>query len=116
MAYLEREGGAIARVDAGATAFPHRSARYGLHILPGWSKPSDDEGLMRWAREFQDAMGPFANGGVYVNLLGEDELGRVADAAYGRNYARLAEVKAAWDPENVFRGNHNVEPGRTTEA
>ena len=113
-AYLEREGGAIGRVDPAATAFPHRSARYGLHIFPGWSDPADDEDLMQWAREFQAAMAPFASGGVYVNLLGEDEPERVPHA-YGSNHARLAELKARWDPENLFRNNHNIAP-RLTRA
>jgi FAD/FMN-containing dehydrogenase len=68
-----------------------------------------DEAIMAWARRLHDAMAPFASGGVYVNLLGEDEEARVR-AAYGPNYDRLARIKAAWDPDNVFRQNHNVEP------
>lgn len=111
---LARQGGASVRVDPGATSFPHRSARRGLHIFPGWSDPADDEELMRWAREFQAAMAPFASGGVYVNLLGGDEPERVPHA-YGSNHARLAELKARWDPENPFRMNHNIPP-RITRA
>lgn len=109
MAYFEPMGGAIGRVASDAMAFPHRSAAFGLHILPGWSDPGDDEPLMRWAREFHDAMSPHATGGVYVNLLGRDESARIPDA-YGSNYERLKRLKAEYDPENLFRLNQNIEP------
>jgi hypothetical protein len=55
-------------------------------------------------------MAPFSTGGVYVNLLGTGEAGRVR-AAYGDNYERLAAVKGKWDPKNLFRMNHNIPPG-----
>lgn len=109
MAYFEPCGGAVGRVAPDATAFPHRHAAYGLHILPGWTEPADDEELTRWARDFHHAMAPHATGGVYVNLLGGDEADRV-QAAYGTNYERLAGLKAQYDPENLFRVNHNIPP------
>jgi FAD/FMN-containing dehydrogenase len=109
MAYFEHLGGAVGRVDPTATAFPHRSAPYSVHIFPGWTDPADDEAHMAWAREFHEAMAPHATGGVYVNLLGRDEQERVP-AAYASNYDRLREIKAAWDPDNVFRANHNIPP------
>lgn len=113
MAYFEPLGGAIGRVAPDATAFPHRDAAYGLHILPGWSDAADDDALMGWARAFHDAMAPHANGGVYVNLLGRDERDRVP-AAYGTNYDRLSTLKAKYDPENLFRVNHNILPEGAT--
>ncbi len=109
MVYVEPMGGAIGRVDASATAFPHRDATYGFHILTGWSDSDKDDAIMDWTRDFHTAMTPHANGGVYVNLLGEDEAERTP-AAYGANYDRLAQLKRVWDPENLFHGNHNVEP------
>ncbi len=109
VAYFEALGGAVARVDPGATAFPHREARYGFHLLTGWTDPEDDDAMMTWGRAFHDAMAPHATGGVYVNLLAEDEDDRVA-AAYGPNLARLGRLKGQWDPENLFRSNHNIAP------
>jgi FAD/FMN-containing dehydrogenase len=50
-----------------------------------------------------------SSGGVYVNLLGDDEASRVP-AAYLDNYKRLAQLKRQWDPQNLFRVNHNVPP------
>ena len=107
--YLGAGGGAIGRVDPAATAFAHRRAPYSLHILAGWADADQDDEVTEWARNFHGAMAPHATEGVYVNLLGTDEHHRVA-AAYGGNYDRLVEVKGRWDPENLFRMNHNIKP------
>ena len=107
--YLGPGGGAVARLADDATAYPNRGSAHYVHVLAGWDDPAEDGEVMTWARGVADAVAPFANGSVYVNLLGEDEGERVPDA-YGANYGRLAELKARWDPENVFRNNHNVEP------
>jgi len=109
VAYLEPLGGAAGRVEPTATAFPHRDAHYGFHILAGWSDPAQDEEVQAWADRFHEAMAFHATGGVYVNLLGQGEAQRVADA-YGDNYQRLAELKAKWDPHNLFKVNHNIQP------
>ncbi len=109
MAYLGAGGGAIARVDPAATAFPHRDAPYGYHVLAGWMDPAQDPEVTDWVAQFQQAMTPYATGGVYVNLLGTGEEDRVP-AAYGENYERLVELKKKWDPDNVFRMNHNIHP------
>jgi len=107
--YFGPGGGAVARIASDATAYPHRGTAHGLHIFPGWMSAEDDEEIISWARGVWEAMTPYSNGGVYVNLLGEDEAERVRDA-YGANYDRLARIKRTWDPENVFRGNHNILP------
>ena len=109
MAYLGAGGGAIGRIDPAATAFPHRDAPYGYHVLAGWMDPAQDAEVTEWVSQFQQAMTPFATGGVYVNLLGTEEQQRVP-AAYGTNYERLVEIKKKWDPDNVFRMNHNIQP------
>jgi len=102
MVYLEPMGGRIGRVDPDATAFPHRDAAYGFHVLAGWRDPGDDDRIMEWARGFHEAMSSFATGGVYVNLLGEDEEDRM-DGAYGANLQRLRRVTEEWDPDGIFR-------------
>lgn len=108
MVYLEPLGGAAGRVAADATAFPHRDAPFGFHVLAGWTSPDDDAEVMGWARGLHRAVAPYTTGGVYVNLLsGEEDRVR---AAYGPNWGRLARVKAEWDPDNRFRLNHNVPP------
>jgi len=103
-------GGAMGRVPADATAFPHRDAEYGMNVHTRWEDPADDDRCIDWSRKFFDAMAPYATGGVYMNFISEDE--GEEDLAYGTNQRRLAEVKAAYDPENLFRMNQNVEPAR----
>jgi FAD/FMN-containing dehydrogenase len=105
---LGRMGGAVARVPADATAFPHRQARNLLWIVCGWTPGDEAEPHLAWAGEIHRAMQPFAAGGVYVNALG-DEPDRVR-SAYGANWPRLVGLKRRYDPENVFRLNANIRP------
>jgi len=106
---MQQLHGVAARVDPAATAFPHRRSQSELLILAQWADPADTERNVGWARAFFEAMAPFAAGGVYVNDLGEEGEDRVR-AAYGANYDRLAAVKAAYDPTNLFRSNQNIRP------
>ena len=109
MVYLEAMGGAIGCLDPTSMAFPHRDSAYNFHVLAGWQEPDEDERLTQWTRGFHQAMAPYSTGGVYVNLLGEDESDRIR-AAYGGNYQQLVELKRVWDPQNFFRMNNNIPP------
>lgn len=111
LAVLQQVGGAIARVPADATAYGNRDAAYDCFPAAIWEDPAEDERHITWARKFWEAMRPFATGGVYANNLGEEGEERVR-AAYGDNYARLAAVKATYDPDNLFRLNQNIRPAR----
>jgi len=107
--YLAKEGGAVSRVPSEATAFPHRGAEYSIHIFPGWIDSGSDGAVMNWAKSFSHTIASHAGDGVYVNMLAEDEVERIG-RAYGENFERLRSLKAKWDPENVFRMNHNIAP------
>ncbi|MDB5745124.1 MAG: linked oxidase domain protein [Polaromonas sp.] len=102
-------GGATLGPAADSAAYAHRDARFVMNVHGRWDDPADDERCMRWARDFFQASAPFASGGVYVNFLTADEGGRV-QAAYGQNYARLAQVKRKYDPANLFCTNQNIVP------
>ncbi len=104
-------GGAINRVPAGATAYPHRDINYVVNIHTRWGNAADDKACIAWARGLFDALTPHATGGVYVNFMPEEEAQRVRAGAYGVNYDRLAKLKAKYDPENLFRVNQNIRPG-----
>lgn len=109
VAYLDPLGGAIGRVGETATAYAGRDSSYGFHIIAGWLDPDEDESVIGWASEFQRAMTEHANGGVYVNLIAEDEDNRVP-YAYAHNYERLSGLKRDWDPSNLFNSNYNIPP------
>jgi len=102
--------GAISRVGLSDTAFALRRPGYEVDIVGTWSAPAEKAGAVQWVKSLRDNLQPFAHG-VYVNQLGEtsEELVR---AAYGPNYARLAELKKKYDPKNVLRLNQNIKPDR----
>lgn len=106
-------GGAITRVPADSTSYGARDAEFVVNVHGRWEQAAEDEGGIAWSRGLFDALTPHATGSVYVNFLTEDEQGRVR-AAYGPNYDRLVELKARYDPDNLFRMNQNIVPARAT--
>lgn len=106
---IEHHHGAVTRVPANATAFPHRDAPYEMVTISLWADPAASDRHIDWTRRFFAAMQPHFRGGVYVNALGDDESHRVREA-YGANYERLAALKAKYDPTNFFRLNANIAP------
>ena len=64
-------------------------------------------------RSYWKAVHPFNLGGGYVNFMMDDEVEGRVQASYGDNYARLASVKAKYDPSNLFRVNQNIAPAAT---
>jgi FAD/FMN-containing dehydrogenase len=108
-AYFDPLGGAVGRVDPSATPYAGRNTNFGFHLIAGWMDPAEDESVLAWASEFHTAMAAHATGGVYVNLLADDEDYRIP-SAYGANYGRLVEMKRQWDPSNLFSSNYNIPP------
>ena len=102
-------GGAISQVSPEATAFPFRNARWLINIPATWRDAADDEREIGWARATYAAIRPHLSEGSYVNFMGDDE-DDTAAAAYGRTIERLQQVKAIYDPENIFRLNQNIKP------
>ena len=107
---LEHFHGAVTRVGASDTAFPHRSAGYNVVITGEWMNPADTDKNIQWVRETYDALKPFMASARYVNYLEADAPGDQLSEAYGPNIARLREVKAKYDPANFFHVNQNIKP------
>lgn len=107
---LELMHGEANRVPPDSTAFAHRNCTHDLLILGRWSPTEGGEAVMRWIREFWDAVQPFLATGVYVNYLSENEGEDRVRSAFGPNYERLVSLKAKYDPTNFFRVNHNIRP------
>ncbi len=106
---LEHFHGAVTRVGATDTAVPHREEGWNLLIPSEWLDPADTEANIRWTKETHAALAEHLVERRWLNYLGDDQDDAVR-AAYGPNYERLARVKAAYDPDNVFRHNHNIVP------
>ena len=107
---LFQVGGALNDINEAHSPVGNRDARYVLNITGAWEQAADDGANIEWAREAWTDMKRFSTGGNYINFLTEDEGSDRIDAALGKNLRRLAEVKARWDPENVFRTNRNIKP------
>jgi FAD/FMN-containing dehydrogenase len=108
---IRHGGGAMARVGAEETAFGDRSSEWMLSIDSTWHDPADDEANVAYTRAFWDAAAPLSNGQTYFNFPGLFEEGDAAvRASYGANHARLARIKAAYDPDNRFRPGQNIRP------
>lgn len=108
--FIGHLGGAINRIPVDATAYPHRDVEFVMNLHTRWRDPAQDQACIAWTRQIFDAAAPFATGGVYVNFMPADEAQRVRKGAYGPNYPRLAQLKAKYDPTNLFRMNQNIEP------
>ena len=107
--FIAHVGGAAGRVATDATAFPQRSSHFVMNVHARWREAAMDKACIDWSRKLFDAAAPHSAGTAYINFMPEDEANRV-QAAYGANYARLAEVKRRYDPMNVFHLNQNVAP------
>ena len=102
--------GALNRLNNEHSAVGNRDARYVINAAGSWEQESDDQVNIEWVRKAWEAMRPFSTGGTYINFLTEDENQERIEAALGDGLQRLAEIKAKWDPENVFRTNRNIKP------
>ena len=103
-------GGAVARVDEAATPMTNRQVAWIAHPYAVWESGGDSDRNIEWARSFRRDIAHYANGGVYLNFIGDEGEDRVRAAFGEAKYRRLAAIKGEWDPENVFKGNQNIRP------
>lgn len=110
--------GAVTRVAADATAFAHRSESWLIHVLGQWSDPADTDRCRGWAKQAGADLRAVGSGGdAYLNLIGDDETTERVEAFWNdARRRRLGAVKAEFDPDNVFRFNHNITPAPAGEA
>jgi FAD/FMN-containing dehydrogenase len=99
-------GGAIAAVDPAATAMVHRRALLDVQYQAYWHDAADEEADVAWVRAIRTAMLPFTTGD-YVNYIDAD-IADWATAYYGANLARLRQVKAEYDPDDLFNGPQSI--------
>jgi FAD/FMN-containing dehydrogenase len=102
--------GAVHRVSRDATPWIARDASFSMVIAGISPSPQDADALKSWGRAYWKAVHPHNMGGGYVNFMFDDEADGRLQAAYGDNYARLAEAKMKYDPANLLRVNQNIAP------
>ena len=107
-------GGALSRRGNNGGPLVSREAPYLLGIEANWHEAGGTETNIDWARALYQEMRRFSRGASYLNFPGfAEEGGEMLRAAYGRNYQRLLEVKAKYDPANLFRGQIPMQPPRS---
>ena len=111
VAQLRVLGGAMARVPADATAFAHRDRRIMATVVAMYHRADERAGHEAWAAALADELRDGGDG-AYAGFLGDEGPARVRAAYPGDHWDRLAAIKSAYDPENVFRLNQNVPPAR----
>ncbi len=101
--------GAAHDLSSSDTAWSYRDANWATVFAGVDPDPANVRAIRRWSIDYQEALHPYSAGGAYVNMMMNEGEERVR-ASYRDNYDRLARVKEARDPENVFRVNQNIKP------
>lgn len=104
-------GGAIRRVSPSESAFVGRQAQFLLNLEANWEDAADDQANITWVREGIAAMTDWSDGSAYINFGGYREDGvQATQPGHDEVSRRLMQVKAKYDPENIFRLNPNITP------
>ena len=108
MLYFQQSGGAISRVPADATAFPHRKALAAMMVLTSWPLDTDGSPHIDYLRDYWSTIEPRTDGFYTVDVANEAQ--HFVNNNYQGNFPRLLKVKKKYDRENLFRLNANIAP------
>jgi FAD/FMN-containing dehydrogenase len=104
-------GGALNERSDDDGAVGNRDAQYACGVNGRWEHDDPNaDAFQRWVREGSARVRRFTLGRTYVNFQSADEGDERTRASYGKNYERLALIKATYDPTNLFRVNRNIAP------
>ncbi|PYJ36427.1 MAG: oxidoreductase, partial [Verrucomicrobia bacterium] len=104
--------GAAARVGKNETAWNYRDSNWAMVMVGVDPDPANKDKIVSWTKSYYDALHPYSAGGAYVNFLMGDEGDERVKKTYGDNYQRLVKIKTKYDPDNFFRVNQNIKPGK----
>ena len=108
---LEAMTGRARSEPVGGAAFGQREARWNVSAIAVWEDPSEDSTMIAWARRVVDSLGPSSfSGAGYGNYAMDEPAERVRASFGAERFERLARVKRRYDPDNLFRFNHNIPP------
>lgn len=105
---FQQSGGAIGRVASDATAFAHRESKHNMLSFVSWKHGEDGSDHVRYIKAHWDNVKKYTDGFYTNDLFGEGQA--VVNANYRGNFPRLADLKKAYDPTNLFRLNANIRP------
>lgn len=103
------QGGALGRGNSDYP-LPWRQAPWLIHPYGLYQDAADDQRARQWTHDIRADLKPWESGAVYLNFIGDEGQDRVVAGLGRENYLRLSQVKAQYDPENVFHLNHNIKP------
>ena len=104
-------GGALNEREEDDGVVGNRDARYMIGVNGMWEPDEPDaKSFRQWIRAAWVRLHPFSTGATYINFQTADEGDERVSATYGSNFDRLAEIKAKYDPDNLFRTNRNISP------
>jgi hypothetical protein len=106
--FFQHSGGAIGKVPANATAFPHRRAVTNMFATASWPIADDPKPHMDYVRAYWKSLQPYTDGYYTNEVAGEAQ--SVVDENYQGNLPRLRQIKKKYDPGNLFRLNANILP------
>jgi FAD/FMN-containing dehydrogenase len=102
-------GGALARVPNDATAFAHRDRGLFVNVAAAYTDAAEADTHAAWVDGLADALGRDGAGG-YVGFMGDEDDATIRSAYPGATWDRLRQIKRRYDPDNLFRLNHNIPP------
>ncbi len=109
---FDASGGAINRVAASATAFVHRNDLFSAQYTANWNAGDSSSVIaanQTWLNGVWQSMRPYASGSVYQNYV-DPNLPNYLQAYYGSNLPRLQQIKATYDPTNLFHFAQSIPP------
>ncbi|HEV2236941.1 MAG TPA: FAD-binding protein, partial [Ktedonobacterales bacterium] len=115
VAQIRALGGAVARVSPEATAFAHRGNEALVVVPVVVPREASDEQAQPTRQAAWQPLAPLVDG-TYINFLSDASEAAVASAYPSATYARLAHIKATYDPDNLFNQTQNIKPAPTPEG
>lgn len=106
--FFQHAGRRISEAATDATAFPHRRSILNMFATASWPLGNDAMPHVRYVEDYWKTLGGYTNGFYTVEVV--DEPITVVEGNYQGNLGRMRQVKAKYDPTNLFRLNANVRP------
>ena len=106
--------GALTRAPEWPSALREAAAGPTWSLAPTawWEDAAEDDLHAQWVRDTAAEIRKVGSTveRLHPNMIGADLDPEGVAAIYGDRFERLRSLKHRWDPDNVFRGSHNIPP------